>query len=92
MALLDSGDKLLKELELEDGLSASEKKAYVDSQVEALRQQLFRERVDLAISENIETVSEEQKESLLTKSREQKSNIKNYVRALKVLNALQDEL
>ena len=94
MTLLKSDSELVEKYKLTDvhELSTDEKKSYIDVQIDGIKQQLWRSRVDAMLNHNIATDGEAERNAVDAKIRDHESDVKRYAEALTLLSKLSDEL
>ena len=94
MGLLQSDNELRKALELTDihELAIEDKIGYVDEQIDGIKHQLWRVRVDALLNHNLKTKTEDEKLSVAAKIREHEQNAERFAEALGLLQTLKDEL
>lgn len=89
----------VKEFAIDAGIDLDDvlKLSFVRSQFDEIRKMLFRERVDLILAEEqAKLFAEKDKEEMVNEAKKKilsyRSNIEGYVRSLKTLKVLKDEL
>ena len=93
MGLLDSDKKLIDELDFaKSDLDVAEKKSFLNAQIEGLKSQMWRSRVDAILNRNIATVDDKEKAAVLGKVAEHESDVKRYAEAVRLMVELRDEL
>jgi DNA polymerase IIIc chi subunit len=94
MSILASDKALAEKLELTDlhEMSADDKKGYVTAQLDAIKQQLWRSRVDAVLNHNLKTENKSEEIKVAEKIEEHEQNAKRYAEAITLLQAIADEL
>ena len=94
MAMLKTDKELASKIKLTDlhELSVEEKRHYIDEQIDGIKSQLWRARVDAILNHNLVTDGEQEREAVALKIREHEGNAKRYVEAITLLSNLRDEL
>lgn len=94
MTMLKSDNELAKKINLTEvhELSVEDKRNYIDEQVDGIKSQLWRARVDAILNHNLATDGEQEKLAVEAKIREHESNARRYVEAITLLSKLRDEL
>lgn len=94
MTMLKSDNELAKRIKLTDvhELSVEAKRNYIDEQVDGIKSQLWRARVDAVLNHNLETDGSAEKDAVALKIREHESNARRYVEAITLLTNLRNEL
>jgi len=94
MGILQSDNELRDRLKLTNvhELAHGEKISYIDDQLNAIKHQLWRSRVDAVLNHNLKTTSEDEEVAVAAKIREHEGNSKRYAEAIQLLQALKDEL
>lgn len=94
MGILKSDTELSEKLALNEvhELPLEDKVKYVDEQLDGIKHQLWRVRVDALLNHNLKTETEDEKIAVAGKIREHEQNAKRYAEALGLLQTLKDEL
>jgi DNA polymerase IIIc chi subunit len=94
MSMLETDKKLVEELNLSDvhELSADDKKEYVLVQLDSIKRNLWRSRVDLVLNHNLETKDKSEEAKVAVKIEEHENDAKRFAEAISLLQAIADEL
>lgn len=94
MTMLTSDNELAKKIGLTDvhELSKEDKRDYIDAQIEGIKSQLWRARVDAILNHHIKTDGQAEIDAVAAKIREHEGNAKRYVEAITLLTDLKSEL
>lgn len=94
MTMLQSDKELVEKLGMTEihELSAQEKREFIDAQIEAIKSQLWRSRVDAMLNRNLKTEGETERQAVEAKIREHESDAKRYAEAITLLTNIKVEL
>lgn len=94
MGIINSDNDLRQALKLTDvhELPKKHKVKYVEEQLDGIKHQLWRVRVDALLNHNLITKTDDEELAVAAKIREHEQNAKRYAEAIGLLQALKDEL
>lgn len=92
MSLLKSDKELMESLSTTRDLATEDKVAFLDAQIDGIKSQMWRSRVDAILNRNIATADDKEKAAVLGKVAEHETDVKRYAEAVSLMEELKDEL